>query len=499
MKILITNLPGVKEDEKGNIKHFAKAGSRWPMVIGQSKSVDYYPFPFWLSYTSALLKRDTEAEVRGLDGVVLDMEKDQYMKEVEKFNPDLLITELTTISLDDDLEMLREIKEKTGTKIALAGNYPTATDEKLLQENDFIDFIFRKEYEMTAYETVNALMKNESLSDILGLSYREEQSPALGVEVIRNPDRPLLQDLEELPYPDREDFPATLYPDFAIYSPCINIVASRGCPGGCTYCQERHIMYNSPLYRKRDPAKVVDEMEYCKKKYGARQFYFDDQTFTANNLYTQELCQEIIDRKINTPWTCMGDAMFVKYETLELMAKAGCIGMKFGVESTNPEILKNIGKPLNIGRTIDVVKWCKKFGIRTHATFIVGLPGSTKKDIENDMKYFDRLKPFTAQVAIATPYPGTPFYKWAKEKGYLLTDDFTKYDGLQQSVISYPDFTKEEIENIHKKFFKKVSRQKLIHFAASPASSLSIMKEMAGKKGVKSLCNSVWTVVKRAI
>ncbi|OFZ59894.1 MAG: hypothetical protein A2328_06510 [Bdellovibrionales bacterium RIFOXYB2_FULL_36_6] len=493
MKVLVTNLAGVKTEDGRDITHYAKAGSRWPMVVGKSKSVDYYPFPFWLAYTSALLKRDTPAQVKGLDGVVLDMEADQYLQEVEKFQPDLVITELTTIALKDDLKTLQTIHEKTGARIALAGSYPAACGDELLRENSFIDFVFRKEYEFTAKELVNALIENKSLDGLLGITFRK------GNDIVRNGDRPLIIKLDELPFPDREDFPASLYPDFTLYSPCIDLIASRGCPGGCTYCQERHVMYNSGLYRPRDVKRIVDEMELCKEKYYARQFYFDDQSFTINQKFTQALCREIIDRKINIPWTCMGDAFGTTRETLELMAKSGCIGMKFGVESANTKILKGIGKPLDPNRALQVVKWCKEFGIRTHATFIVGLPNSTKQDTINDMNYFDEMQPFTAQVAIATPYPGTPFYAWAKKNGYLVTEDFTKYDGMGQSVVSYPDFPKEEIEMVFKKFFKKVSRQKLKHFIFAPLSSLSIMKEIAQKKGIISLGRSVFTVVKRAI
>ncbi|HTW96196.1 MAG TPA: radical SAM protein [Candidatus Methylomirabilis sp.] len=493
MKVLVTNLSGVKKDENGMIQHYAKAGSRWPMVVGQSKSVDYYPFPFWLAYTSALLKRDTRAEVKGIDGVVLDMDSDQYLAEVKKYAPNILIVELTAISLEEDVKNLKTIKRETGALIAVAGNYPTAEDEKLLKEYDFIDYVLRKEYEITAKELVLATDEHKPLNDILGLSYREDG------KIIRNADRSLLRDLDFLPFPDRDDFPATLYPDFAIFSPCINLIASRGCPGGCIYCQERHIMYNSNLYRHRDPKKIVDEIEYCIKKFGARQIYFDDQTFTVNNKFTQEICQEILDRKIKIPWTCMGDAMWVNEDTLKKMAAAGCIGMKFGVESIDMEILKRIGKPLDVEKLKKVVIWCKNLGIRTHATFIVGLPGATKETVLRDMEFLDELKPFTAQVALATPYPGTPFYKWAKENKYLITDDLSKYDGMGQSVLSYPNFSKTEMENLYAKFLKKVSRQKLKHFIFSPKSSFSIMGELLRRKGPMSLVNSVFTVIKRAI
>lgn len=493
MKVLITNLSGIKTEAGGAIKHFAKAGSRWPMIIGQAKSVDYYPFPFWLAYAHSLIKRDTSAQVKGIDGVVLDLDRDSYLEQVKEFGPDLLITELTTIALADDLDTLREIKKNSRAKIAIVGNYPTAAGEKLLRENSFIDFALIGEYEETAKELVGSLINNNPLNNIPGLMYRSNDG------ITKNENRPLLKDLDYLPYPEREDFPATLYPDFAIYSPCINIMASRGCPAGCIYCQERHIMYASPVYRMREPKKVVAEMEYCRDKFKARQFYFDDQSFTVNQQNTQDICQEMIDRRLNIPWTCMGDAMFVNKKTLEFMAKAKCIGMKFGVESASPQILKRIGKPLDLEKLKQVVKWCKDLGIRTHATFIIGLPGASRESILGDMKFLDELKPFTAQVALATPYPGTPFYQWAKESNFLVTEDLSKYDGMGQSVINYPNLSKEEMEKLHQIFFKKVSRQKLIHFILSPRSSFSIMKEMCQRKGLKSLLNSLITVVKRAV
>ncbi len=491
MKILVTNLAGIKK-ENGEIKHFAKAGSRWPMIIGKTKTVDYYPFPFWLAYTSSLLKRDTPFKIKGLDGVVLDLDAKSYLDLVKDFKPDILITELTTISIKDDLEILKTVKKETKTKVVLAGNFPTVKDYQLLRL-EFIDYILRGEYEITAKELIIALYEKGPLENVEGLSYKIKN------KIFRNKERPLLKNLDELPFPDREDFPATLYPDFTIYSPSISLIASRGCPANCVYCQERHILYASPLYRKRDPKKVVDEMIYCKEKFGARQFYFDDQSFVVDKNYTKAICEEIIKRNLKVPWTCMGDAMFTDEETIDLMAKAGCIGMKFGVETSNQRILKIIGKPLNPEKAKEVVKWCKKRKIRTHATFMIGLPTMRKKDVLNDMKYLKELKPTTAQVAIATPYPGTPFYKWAKKNNYLITFDLSKYNGQGEAVISYPYFKKDEIELLYKIFLKKVSRGKLIQFLLSPISSFSIMKELLKRKGLKSLINSIFTVIKRTI
>ncbi len=532
MKVLVANLPGVKQNKDGSIKHYVKAGSRWPMTVGNSKSVDYYPFPFWLSYTSALLKRDTQAHTKGLDGVVHDMNAEDFLECVKEFKPDLLITELVILTLEDDLETLRKIKREAGTKIAVGGNYPTTESKSLLMQCDFIDFVFFGEYEFTAKELVESLLSNSKLAtsqhrklnydisspyeggdkgvvikpsrntsaieqlpkldNIKGLVYRTND----GI-VKQNSPRELI-DLDLLPFPDRTDFPATIYPDFTLYSPCINIIATRGCPSGCVYCQERHILYNSPKYRMRKPENVVNEMEHCIKEFGARQFYFDDMSLVVNNKYTQNLCKEMIQRGIKIPWTCMGDAMYVTYETLKLMSEAGCIGMKFGVESANPEILKSIGKPLDLEKTKQVVQWCKELGIRTHATFCLGLPGETIGSIRKTMAYMKELCADTAQVSKAVPYPGTPMYRWAKENGYLITDDFNLYDGASGAILKYTELSNNELDKWYEIFCRKVSRQKLLRYMSEPMQSISIIVQMWKNKGFYSITRSIRTFIARA-
>lgn len=493
MKIIVANLAGVKIEKSGKIRHFAKAGSRWPMTVGYSRSVDYYPFPFWLAYTTALLKRDTQAKVKGLDGVVMDLTSEEFLKIVKLERPDMFLCELTMIALKEDLKLLRYIKDTSKAKIAVTGTYATVYPERLLQENSFIDYILIAEYELTARELVSRLMHKESLEKVEGLVYRNKS------QIKHNGRRPLISDLDALPYPDRYDFPATIYPDFTLYSPCISLIASRGCPAGCIFCTERHVMYNSPRYRTRSPKNVVDEMEFCMREYSAKQVYFDDMSFVVNRKNTMAICDEMIKRGLKVPWTCMGDAMFIDYGTLKKMAEAGCIGMKFGIESADSEILKTIGKPLNLGKAKDVVRWCKELGIRTHATFCLGLPGETIRTIEKTMKYMEELGADTSQVSKVVPYPGTPIYRWAKGKDYLITDDLSKYNGASKTILNYPDLCNEELNKWFEIFRKKVSRQKLLKYLNKPMQSLSIINQIWKQKGFHSVARSVWVFVRRAI
>jgi anaerobic magnesium-protoporphyrin IX monomethyl ester cyclase len=493
MNILVANLAGVKVESDGSVKHYIKAGSRWPMTIGRSRSVDYYPFPFWLAYTSALLKRDTKAHVQGLDGVVLDMTGDELLGEIVSRKPDLLVVELASLTLGEDLEFMTKVKAATKCKIVVCGNYATVTHKSLIQDNACLDFAVRGEYEMAVRDLALALMDETPLEDVPGVTWRDASG-----QVVENAPRPLLANLDELPFPDRDDFPATIYPDFTLYSPCINILSSRGCPCGCVYCQERHVMYASPKYRSRSAASVVDEMQYCQQKFGARQFYFDDQSFVVKKKHVMDICAEIMRRGLTVPWTVMGDAMFVDREMLEAMAKAGCIGMKFGVESADEGILKAIGKPLDLEKAKQVARWCKELGIRTHATFCLGLPGETVETIKKTMAYMEEIEVDTAQVSKAVPYPGTPMYEWAMKNGYLTTTDLGNFDGMGDSIISYPGLNNQEIDTWCAIFSRRVARKKVLRYLFEPRQSLSIIIEMARRKGVRSLLKSLYTFVRRA-
>lgn len=257
-------------------------------------------------------------------------------------------------------------------------------------------------------------------------------------------------------------------------------------------------MYASPKYRSRSAASVVDEMQYCQQKFGARQFYFDDQSFVVKKKHVMDICAEIMRRGLAVPWTVMGDAMFVDREMLEAMAKAGCIGMKFGVESADQTILKAIGKPLDLEKAKQVARWCKELGIRTHATFCLGLPGETVETIKKTMAYMEEIEVDTAQVSKAVPYPGTPMYEWAMKNGYLTTMDLGNFDGMGDSIISYPGLSNQEIDAWCAVFSRRVARKKVLKYLFEPRQSLSIIIEMARRKGVMSLLKSLYTFVRRA-
>ena len=243
----------------------------------------------------------------------------------------------------------------------------------------------------------------------------------------------MIDDLDRLPYPERDLFPLNEKPNPGIYwdgfcqnYPAYQLQASRGCPYRCYFCLFNQVMYNSGKYRTFSPQIVVEEMEMIKRRYKAKEIYFDDDDFTIDRRFVLDLCSEIKNRKLELKWSCMADAINIDEELIKTMADGGCIGIKFGVESGSEKIVKEIGKPIDLKRVIKVINICAKYGIKTHATFIFGLLNEGREDLRVSAAYIHNLKADSIQISIAVPYPGTRFYVMAQEDKSLK---FNSYDG----------------------------------------------------------------------
>lgn len=448
MRILIANPPSILEGQ-----NYCRAGARWPSkktLYEDYKDIGRYtPFPFFLAYTSALLKGDTH-NMFVIDASTLLMRDEEFFSEIEKRKPiDVVIIETATPTINYDLQYAKKIKEATGAKIVFVGSHVSVFPEQMLK-NDFIDFVAIGEYEYIVKELVQKLETRQNISKIKGLGYKFR-----GVIKI-NERRPLIEPLDSLPYPDRDSFPIDTQPDFSVYwdgfceiYPALQMVSTRGCPFNCDYCLWTQVMYPGRKYRMFSAKRVVDEMELLINKYNAKEIYFDDDTFTANKKHVLEICDEINKRKIKIPWCAMADCMISDREMVEAMAKAGCIALKFGVESIVPEVLKKIDKPITIEKVLQFAKWCREFKIRSHATFCFGMIGDTLETMQKTLDFACRLDVDSVQFSRAIPYPGTRFFNLARSEGWLKENNWSNYDG--RALVSYPDLSAQQIEKFHKK------------------------------------------------
>lgn len=464
MKALLANPPCRIELGNGLQRAFVRAGSRWPFstVVKTDEPLTYLPFPFYLAYTAGLLEKDGH-QVYVNDALTLNKSLEQFVEETVTAQPEIILYETSTPTIAHDLELAQKLKEKLPqVKIALAGPHATVFPTEILFGSAAVDFVFIREYEVAFSLLVQKLSAGESYSSVPGLAFRHEG------QVITNEPQ-LIDPLDQLPFPARHLFPSndgadpTIYWDgFCQYKPAVQMHATRGCPFLCNFCLWNTVMYANSKYRMFAVERVVAEMRHCQEKYGAREIYFDDDTFTANKKNVLDLCAEIIKQGLKIHWSVMGDAMVTDEEMVEAMARAGCIGMKFGVESGDEEILKHIQKPVRFEKLRRFTAWCAKRGIKTHATFTFGLSGETRETMQKSLALAQSLNVDTVQFSMTTPFPGTRYYQEVDRDGLLMTKNWDDFDGNAQSVVRFENLSVDEVQTFCRKASGRWLRYKLL-------------------------------------
>ena len=466
MKTCLINPLFTEPMDQRRERYFVRSGSRWPSSYPKpvGKPGRYIPFPFYLAYSAALLE-NAHVPVSVLDGVAGNLSMKDTLCRVKKEGPDLILFETTTPTLKRDLDLARQLKEATRAEIALAGPHATTFPREILQEESAVDYVLLYEYELTLYELVSKKADtNADLSSIPGIGYRKEN------QIVLQRHYQPIDPLDRLPFPARHLFPLPGRPDMKTYwdgfcqhRPALQMHASRGCPFRCDFCLWIQVMYRDSPYRIFPPARVVDEMEDVLSRYGAKEIYFDDDDFTVSKKHVLDICREIQSRGLHAPWSCMGDAVVPDEEMLDAMADAGCVGMKFGVESAAPQILKKLGKPVDPDRVINVAQWCSRRKIKTHATFTFGLWDETRETMETSLSFVKSLDVDSVQFSVTAPFPGTRYFRQLLQSGQLVSQDWERYDGSRSAVVAFPNLRPEEIQTFCQKAPARWLSVKLLH------------------------------------
>ena len=442
LKVLLTNLPWYRDKKWG-----VRAGSRWPHIKDESEG-NYLPFPFFLAYATALLQKNN-IDVSIIDAIAEQMPEDKFFEKTLNMNIDYLVAETSVPSFLDDLKVLERIKSQ-GISIILCGPNVEIYKPEFLLQHQFIDFVLFGEYEFSLRELVNALQENKDLSVIKGLIYRN------GDKIIKNnPREPL--DINLLSWPDRESLPMNKYWDLPgdIPSPSVQMLASRGCPFGCSFCLWPQVMYHGNNYRARDIEDVVNEMEYLVKDKRYKSVYFDDDTFNIGKERMIRFCQAIKEKNLEkTPWAIMARADLMDEEILKEMKSSGLSAVKYGVESSNQLFLESCDKKMDLQKTTKMIKLTKELGIKTHLTFTFGLPGENKDTIKKTVDYAISLDPDSIQFSILTPFPGTALFRELEESNRILTKDWSKYDGHYSCVFKPDNMMPQDLEIAKRKAYQ---------------------------------------------
>ena len=421
-RILILNLPGP----------VLKSGSRWYNVGKRSiATLRYYPYPWFMGYATALLKKN-HFEAVFKDAVAMEWGQEQTMNYVASFKPEFIVCEPTWVSVNDDKRFLQMVGDYI-TKIAV-GNYVTNYPLECLDRAG-VDYGVVGEWETSVLEFFQS-----------GCSKLPKNFVSPSKTQYEIPD--LVQNLDAFPFPERDDTPIDFYNEPSCFGKNVVMVSSRGCRLRCSFCNVECI-YGRHTYRTRSAGNVVDEMEYLRDKYVFDEIYFDDDNMVASKRHIDGICREILARNVDVRWLCLGDGL-VDDETLNLLAQAGCTTYKFGLEHLDDEVLRAIPKPLKKERLLEIIRTCKGLGMRSYVCLIVGLPRSSR---DKDMKMIHEVidaDPDLIQIAIATPYPGTPFFDQARKNGWLISDDPKLFDATGRCAVSYPDYSADEIEETYR-------------------------------------------------
>jgi anaerobic magnesium-protoporphyrin IX monomethyl ester cyclase len=438
MKVLVTNPPWPGEG------FGARSDVRWP----HKRKDKYLEYPIYLSYIVAVLD-EAGLEVGFIDGVMEEMSIPAFGQAVARMGPKLVLIECSTPSIYHDLESARAAKESVeDTFVTLMGSHPTFFHEQILAENPFVDAVCRGEAEMTAKDLALSLAAGDDLSKVQGLTYRS------GGEIRVNPPRPLIEDLDSLPFPARhivrhEGYRAAIYSGDCPTA----MVSSRGCPYHCVYCLWPETLYGHK-FRARSAVNVVDEMEHVARDYGVDEIYFDDDCLTLNKKRVLDMCKLLLERGVDVKWIVQARVDTVDREVLAAMKEAGCHYILFGVESGSPQMLEIMKKRITLDQARQAFKDCRDLGIKTQAFFLFGVPGETEETIEETIEFANEICADSTQFAIAIPHPGTELYETCMKNDWLIFDNWEDF-AAENSLIETEELTRQDVERARIKAYRR--------------------------------------------
>jgi radical SAM superfamily enzyme YgiQ (UPF0313 family) len=286
-----------------------------------------------------------------------------------------------------------------------------------------------------------------NMHEIKGIVWREAG------QIILNKNRPFIKDLDDLPVPLHEMLPYKKYVMPLMKGPFTFIVTSRGCTAGCIYCI-KHVSYQYTV-RLRSPEKVLEELLVL-KKLGINNVNMYADLFTANRDQVIGICKAMIDANINMKWTCNSRVDYVDEEMLNLMAKAGCFLMTWGIESGSEQVLRHARKGAYPETAMRSLTWARKAGIKNWGYFIIGLPTETEETIRQTIEFSKKLPLDIALFHVAAPYPGTPFFfEVVRENWFRPGTRWEQVDMDKGTVLDYLGLPAEKLLYWQKRAFRE--------------------------------------------
>ncbi len=364
---------------------------------------------------------------------------------------------------------------KLGIPVALGGPHTTFLPEESLL---YADYVVRGEGEETLVELLEHLEQGTPLDTIKGLSYKNSNH-----EIVHNPDRELLKDLNEAPIPDF----GTVY-KWDETSKVTPIATSRGCPFACKFCSV--IPMFGRHYRFKSIDRVIEEIQAVATRKG--HVFFIDDNFAANKKRTKTLLKTLIDKKIKVEWSAQVRTDVAKDpELLDLMKKSGCFAVFIGFESINPDTLSLYNKGQGLADIENSIKAVQRHSIRIHGMFVLGSDTDDIKTIRNTAKFAKKLNIDSIQFMMLTPLPGTEVFEEMKSSGRLIHTDWSKYDAhhtvFEPKLMTAFELHVETLKAMAKFYswpaiFRNLSQFDFFYAVVGIYGKRSVRKALAGAK-----------------
>lgn len=398
--------------------------------------------PLGLAYIAASLEKE------GHKVGILDAQASGYLKEDIKerlleFKPDMVGITTMTSNFRGALEAARIVKS-CGIMTVLGGaNLEIFPEETLAY--DCVDFGIVGEAEIAFVKLIEAIENKKTIENISGIVYKQDGKIKVNPPAI-------IEDIDGLPIPARHLLPIKQYSSLISEDPMTTMITSRGCPYQCSFCFK---VVGDRKIRFRSPIKVVDEMELLVKEYGIKEIMFYDDNIVTNPAHIEGICNEIIRRNLKVRWESPSRVDKVSFDLLKLMRSAGCIRLRFGVESGDEEILEAMNKKINRDMVIQAFKMTHSLGIETFAYFMTGYLKETRSAFENTMSLIKEIKADRIMVTLATPYPKTTLESQAV-KAKKMPEDYWRNFILGKIDIPLLPLVKEAeawIKEIYRSFY----------------------------------------------
>ncbi len=403
----------------------------------------HHPYlPIGLAYLAAVLEQKG-SEVLVLDCLASDIDQDQLKQKLGAFNPSVIgISSMTPMVLSTMMAARGAKEACPNATVVLGGPHATFMDKEILGSEPSVDVVVRGEGEVTIVELTQRIINQVGLNSADGVTYRHQG------QIVQNPNRPFIQNLDDLPLPAYKHFPLDKYRLFGkLFFP---VITSRGCPFQCNFCTTSRIL--GKQYRARSPKNIGHELEVLKREYNADSFTFYDDTLTLEKKRLFDICDEIKTRKINIPWDCQTRVDQISEEMLNRMKATNCQQVFFGAESGCQTVLNAVNKRTTVEQNEAAIKMAKKAGLFVAISIIIGYPGETAEMRKETFDFLRRAEPDDVYLCIATPYPGTELRKEVERLGYKMSGDWGRYD-TTTPVFENPLLSDEEALRIRKQFY----------------------------------------------